>query len=81
MPDWCYISYKELRLGSASMLDAFIIDRIRREQAQRDSGLHPLHIQTPDHDEQRRRWEDSQRRQHPADDDRKHGVVIIDFNI
>ena len=67
------------------MLDSFIIERIRQEREQRDSGLQPLriHVPRPEDDpryEQERRREEEDRR--PDDDrDQDRGVVIIDFNL
>ncbi len=68
------------------MLDAFIIERIRQERQQRDSGLRParIHVPRPEDDP---RWQDQQReeRHRQADTERERegdrGVVIIDYNI
>ena len=64
------------------MLDAYIIDRIRRERESRDVGLRlPLQVEVPPHQplpeiERRRPKEGS-------DDDsrQERGVAIIDFGI
>jgi hypothetical protein len=61
------------------MLDAYIIDRIRREQerAQRENAQIPLHIDQPpvDPDEEQRRRE---RRDREREGD---GSVVIDFHV
>ena len=69
------------------MLDAFIIERIRQEREQRDSGLRPLRIHVP-RPEEDPRWEDQPRDEDPRrrqqddkDSDSERGVVIIDYNI
>lgn len=62
------------------MLDAYIIDKIRREREPREGDRLPLHIENPfdgpyDQDSRRERPE---RRE---DDEPVRGVVIIDFTI
>lgn len=59
------------------MLDAFIIDRIRRERGSRDSLQTPLHIEIP----QRPPLPDEQRSDREEDEKVERGVVIIDFSI
>jgi hypothetical protein len=57
------------------VLDAFIIERIKREQAEREKTRRaPLHIPVP-------RYPDEPRsdRSRPEREDRDRGVVIIDF--
>lgn len=60
------------------MLDAYIIDRIRREreQRQRRNSQVPLYIEQP-------REERGERRQEPHSDDDKsdRGSVVIDFRL
>ena len=58
------------------MLDAFIIEKIRKERDQRDSRV-PLriHVPRPQDDPE---WRHEQRQKH---DDREGGVVIIDYSI
>lgn len=69
------------------MLDAFIIERIRQEREQRDSGLRParIHVPRPEDDPrwQERQHEEHRRRRAPeeSDSDTERGVVIIDYNI
>ena len=60
------------------MLDAFIIDRIRRERESRERGRVPLHIEVP--------RPEITREDHPVDIDpdeevTERGIVIIDFTI
>jgi hypothetical protein len=60
------------------MLDAFIIDQIRKERERRDSGFQPLRIETP-----RPSPEDPFRREpeRREEDKKERGVVIIDYSI
>lgn len=64
------------------MLDAFIIDRIRRERErarQREhDGRIPLHIEPP---RPRDRDEDVREGDFPQEDPRPRGSVIIDFHV
>jgi len=59
------------------VLDAYIIERIKREQEQRDSQREPLRKEpAPAYERRpanRERWEDSE------DSNRDRGVVIIDM--
>ena len=60
------------------MLDAFIIEQIRKERERRDSGFKPLRIETPrptPGDPYRR---EPERRE---EKDKERGVVIIDYTI
>ncbi|MCP4867649.1 MAG: hypothetical protein GY898_02895 [Proteobacteria bacterium] len=61
------------------MLDAFIIEKIKREQEQAQSERMPLQIPTPRRPDPSRpsTWEDDRRRD--DDEPRDRGVVIIDF--
>lgn len=59
------------------MLDAFIIDKIRRERESREQSRVPLQIEVPR--PHGRAPEDLGRREHEEDQER--GVVIIDFTI
>lgn len=58
------------------MLDAFIIEKIRREQ-QQESGV-PLRIHVP-RPEDDPRWREQQQKK--QDDQPERGVVIIDYSI
>ena len=60
------------------MLDAFIIDKIRRERESQDSARVPLRIEVPR--PHGRPLEDGRPAQ-PDDEDRERGVAIIDFTI
>lgn len=56
------------------MLDAFIIDRIRRErEAQREQGL-PLQIEVPAH-------EAEPGPQRPLESEAERGIIEVDFSI
>ena len=60
------------------MLDAFIIDRIRRERQQQEPSRLPLKVEIPDQPRPR----EGQRDRRPENDDQpQRGVVIIDFGI
>ncbi len=59
------------------MLDAFIIEKIRKEREQRESGV-PLRIHVP-HPQDDPKWRQEEQRQ--KHDDREGGVVIIDYSI
>ena len=63
------------------MLDAFIIDKIRREQerARRDSELYPLHIDISQDHHEPPPADRSLERDEPEDTQR--GVTVIDFSI
>jgi hypothetical protein len=68
------------------MLDAFIIERIRQEREQRDSGLRParIHVPRPEDDprwHEERERDEHRRRQEDRDPPSDRGVVIIDYNI
>lgn len=63
-----------LPTGTPDMLDAFIIEKIRKERDLRDSGREQLHIEIRRdrvHDERERKDEETEER----------GIAIIDFNI
>lgn len=60
------------------MLDAFIIDKIRRERESQDSLRIPLHIDVP---RPRGRNIEEGRPASSEDEDRERGVAIIDFTI
>lgn len=57
------------------MLDAYIIERIRRERKDRESGRVPLRIE----DVEPTRPPQSQQQQRKEDDER--GIAIVDFTI
>lgn len=61
------------------MLDAYIIDKIRRERESREGERIPLHIEVPRDDA----FEpDRDRERRDRDDEHTdRGVVIIDFNV
>lgn len=61
------------------MLDAFIIDKIRRERESREHTRVPLQIEVPR--PQGRAPEEYDRRDREEDSERERGVVIIDFTI
>jgi len=67
------------------MLDAFVIEKIRREREQRERHTQPrrlplpLPMDRPSSDVDQGAME--QRPDHPASEDRDGGVVIIDFTI
>ena len=61
------------------MLDAFIIDKIRRERESRDSARVPLRIEVPRPHGQP--LEDGRPVHQPEDEERERGVAIIDFTI
>ncbi len=58
------------------MLDAYIIEKIKREQERDDSQRLPLHIDRPHSPDRRPRpsWHDDE-----DDEPRERGIVIIDF--
>ena len=63
-----------LPTGTPDMLDAFIIEKIRKERDLRDSGREQLHIEIRRdrvHDERERKDEETEER----------GIAIIDFTI
>lgn len=60
------------------MLDAFIIDKIRRERESRESSRVPLRIEVP---RPRERPVEEGRPAQPDDEGRERGVAIIDFTI
>ena len=62
------------------MLDAYIIDKIRRERESRESDRLPLHIEIPCESPYDRN-EPRDRRDRREDDEPERGVVIIDFTI
>ena len=67
-------SPQPLHYGTPEMLDAFIIEKIRKERDLRDSGREQLHIEIRRdrvHDERERKDEETEER----------GIAIIDFNI
>ncbi len=58
------------------MLDAYIIEKIKREQEQSRSERQPIQIPTPRYpDRKPPGWEDREREDESSD----RGVVIIDF--
>jgi hypothetical protein len=58
------------------MLDAYIIDRIRREREQRDGERAPLHIEVPSDPSVEPPHE------RPMDDERKdRGTTIVDYRL
>jgi hypothetical protein len=61
------------------MLDAYIIDRIRREREARESFQLPLHIEIPPPEPPRYRPPEDEREE--EGDDGQRGVVIVDFTI
>ena len=64
----------------SNMLDAYIIEQIRKRQEQRDPGLQPRQIEVPRHPPaDRRRPVQEDRRKQENEGDR--GVVIIDYTI
>jgi hypothetical protein len=62
------------------MLDAFIIDRIRRERQQREPSRLPLKVEIPERPPHRDGQREGDRRPE-SDDAPQRGVVIIDFGI
>jgi len=64
----------------SNMLDAYIIEQIRKRQERRDPGLQPLQIEVPRHpaDDRRRPVQEDRRKQENEGD---RGVVIIDYTI
>lgn len=60
------------------MLDAYIIDRIRRERESRDSARIPLRIEVP---QPQRRQDDPSPPVDPDEEETERGVAIIDFTI
>jgi hypothetical protein len=60
------------------MLDAFIIDRIRRERQQREPSRLPLMVEIPDMPRPR---DDRRERRPETEEEGERGVVIIDFGI
>lgn len=57
------------------MLDAYIIEKIKREQEGKDSFRRPqLEIPRPSEEHRRKRWDDDER-----DPQQDRGVVIIEF--
>lgn len=59
------------------MLDAYIIEKIRQERTQRESGLQPLRIEVPRPPPP----EDDGRRPEEDNNPTERGIVIIDFTI
>ena len=57
------------------MLDAYIIDRIRREREPQQDGRVPLHIRVPDPEPVQPRSDD---REQPESD---RGVEIVDYRL
>jgi len=66
-----------------AMLDAYIIDKIRREQDSHDSRRLPLHIDVPRRidDSRQRIYEEPPSGRRDEDSESERGVVIIDFSI
>ena len=58
------------------MLDAYIIEKIRRERESQDSVQIPLHIQIPDPP-----MTPENRHSRPDEERQERGVAIIDFSI
>lgn len=74
---WCYIPIKGPSAG-VTMLDAYIIDKIRRERESRDSVRIPLHIHVPEPTP----LPDDRRPQRDDDENRgERGIAIIDFTL
>lgn len=69
--------------SGVEMLDAYIIDKIRREQDSHDSRRLPLHIDVPRHHDDARQpiYEEPPGRRRDDDNESERGVVIIDFSI
>ncbi len=70
------------------MLDAFIIENIRREREQRETGLQPLRIEVPQHPEgwapdnmSPDRGFPREKRRDDEFDAPERGVAIIDYSI
>ena len=77
---WCYISTNRAQLNGVDMLDAYIIERIRRERDSRQGERPRLQIEMPTP----QRWEPQEPQpglDRRDDDDRERGVAIIDFSI
>lgn len=77
----CYSLAQTAQVDGVEMLDAYIIDRIRRERESQQPGQQQR-IEMPMHD----RWHDRdprerQRREQDRDRDSDRGVAIIDFSI
>lgn len=84
----CYSpAWKRLEPG-VDMLDAYIIDRIRRERESRESGRIPLRIEIPrppsdgpSHRPDYHRQDPSRSEGEEEQDSGERGMVIIDFTI
>ena len=85
----CYSEGWKRQETGVDMLDAYIIDRIRRERESRESGRIPLRIEVPrpppDMPRHRPDYEDpntdSPSRGGEESEDGERGMVIIDFTI
>jgi len=64
----------------SNMLDAYIIEQIRKRREQRDPGLRPLQIEVPRHPANERGRQIQEDRRKPENDGDR-GVVIIDYTI
>ncbi len=65
------------------MLDAYIIERIRRERERPDPGLRPLRIEVPrpGTDDRLRPVRDGEGERREDEGGRGRGVIIIDYSI
>lgn len=65
------------------MLDAYIIEQIRRERERSDPGLRPLRIEVPrpEADDRFRPVQDDREKRREEDGEQDRGVVIIDYSI
>lgn len=63
------------------MLDAFIIERLKKERQKRETpGLTPLRIERPPPEDDPR-WRNERQRRREDEQDSDRGIVIVDFNI
>ncbi len=65
----------------APMLDAFIIEKIRREQQQESGVPLRIHVPRPEDDPRWREQQQQHQQQQQQDDRPDRGVVIIDYSI
>ena len=76
-PDRCYNFLDQAPDAGVEMLDAYIIDRIRRERESREATRRPT-LQMPMH---RPPAVDPRHRAEPKPERQKRGETIIDFSI